>query len=116
MRKHTVKIAGIPYKVTMCKTWKDVSHDDLAGKNHAEICYLTHSIRVRTDTAPEMISRAFMHEVIHGVVAGYHIRELEDEESGGHCENAVDQLAVGICEALESIGIHVHSHLPGGSK
>lgn len=121
MRKGTVKIAGVPYKVVVTGTWKDVSHDDMADLNHAEICYLTHSIRVRGDAPKELVSRAFLHEVVHGVVAGLHIRELEDEETGGHNEIAVDQLAVGITEALESLGIDIYSHLPlpkakGGKK
>jgi hypothetical protein len=43
-----------------------------------------------------------MHEFIHGVFANLNV-EVPDEKQ----EVIVQQTAIGICEALESIGIHI---------
>jgi hypothetical protein len=112
MPRGSVTIGGIPYKVRLCHTWKDVSHDGLAGPAHAEISYLDCSIHVRADAPRELQAQAFIHEIIHGVIEGYKIRELMDEEEGGHYEHAVDQLATGLAEALRSLGVDLYRTLP----
>jgi len=49
-----------------------------------------------------------MHECLHGIVEHYKVRELVGE-GGGHLEAPIDQLATGICEVLESLGITLHT-------
>lgn len=114
MPKGSVIIGGIPYRVRMCSSWKDVSHDGMADTAHAEISFLDHSIHVRADAPKELQAHAFMHEIIHGVIEGYKVRELMDSEEGGHYEHAVDQLATGLSEALRSLGVDLSRTLPSG--
>lgn len=43
-----------------------------------------------------------MHEIVHGVVTNYSIQELRHPN-----EVAIDQLAIGIVEAIESMGLYL---------
>ena len=47
-----------------------------------------------------------MHEIVHGVVTNYSIQELR-HPNGDHNEVAIDQLAIGIVEAIESMGLYL---------
>lgn len=116
MPKGTVTIAGIPFRLKFCSTWKDVGHDGMAETLHGEISYLDHSIHVRSDASRELQVHTLLHEIIHGVIEGYKVRELLDEENGGHYEHAVDQLATGLAEALKSMGIDLTKVLPAEKR
>jgi hypothetical protein len=99
-----IKIGGIPYKIKTVKGELDVCHDGSGQKLWGQISYLQHSIRV-LKTSPERELRLVLHEVLHGIINEYNIRELMNDE-GEHKESPIDQLALGIAEVLESIGIN----------
>ena len=106
---NVVKIGGVPYTVTFVEDWRRVDHsEEETGFLRGQISYKKNSIRIDGDQTPEGQSRTLMHELIHGVVEHYKIRELMGDE-GGHLENPIDQLAVGVCEVLESLGIFLHA-------
>lgn len=100
-----IKIGGVPFKVTFLDSRREISHFETEGEPLlGEIVYSRGSIRVATDMPPELIRRVLMHEILHGVIDAYKISALKDANNV-HNEDAIDQLAVGLCEALESIGL-----------
>ena len=52
---------------------------------------------------PERELRSTIHEILHGIIHEYRVRELIDDK-GEHIEAPIDQLALGLAEVLESIG------------
>lgn len=68
-----------------------------------QICYEKHSIKYLA-SSPEQEMRTVLHEILHGIIANGAIRELM-EENGSHLETPINQLANGLAEALESMGI-----------
>lgn len=103
LTKTKILIGGLPFTVETVQTGLEVCHYG-SGKNlWGQICYEKQSIHV-LKTCPERELRTTIHEILHGIVNEYRIRELIDEK-GGHHEEAIDQLALGMAEVLESIGI-----------
>jgi hypothetical protein len=45
-----------------------------------------------------------IHEMLHGIIEHYQIRELMDE-TGNHSETAINQLSMGLAEVLKSLHI-----------
>lgn len=108
-----VVIGGVGFEIRWVRDADAVEHQsNLWG----QVCYGTHSIKIHADPPVERRERALLHELVHGVVSSYRIRELYDGES--QIEAAVVQLAVGLCEALNSLGIHlpVEEELPFTDK
>lgn len=102
-----LKVGGIDWRIVFTPTWHTVSNDPADSERHDGITEFHEcEIRVTGDVAEDRQRRILMHELIHAVTESYKIRELIDE-NGGHKELAVDQLAVGLCEALESLGIYL---------
>lgn len=97
-------IGGVPWKIVFTPTWRDVNlGTDEQGRNDGLTVFPEYSIRVAGDLPPAAQRRTLMHEILHAVVESYKIRELIEQD--GHAEVPIDQLATGLCEALESIGI-----------
>ena len=71
---------------------------------------MTHSIHVANDMVKEKQQLALVHEILHAIIAEYHIKELQDSE-GIHYEHVIDQLGLGICSVLKSL----HLEVPHGS-
>lgn len=107
MTTSSIMIAGMPFVVETVEKLSDVCHDDSGAKLWGQICYQRHSIRIARAT-PERELRSMLHEVLHGIIQEYRIRELMDE-NGNHLEFPIDQLSIGLAEALESVGISVLS-------
>lgn len=104
--KMTATIGGIPWTITFTPTWRDVTAGtDESGRHCGLTVFHDHSIRIAGDLPQAAQRRTLLHEIIHAVVECYQIRELI--ESDGHAEIPIDQLATGICEAMESIGIYL---------
>jgi len=103
-----IKIGGIPYEIETVETELDVCHDKSGEKLWGQICYLKHSIRV-LKTCPERELRLALHEILHGIINEFNIRELIGDD-GHHLESPIDQLALGIAEVLESIGVKQLKH------
>lgn len=105
------KIAGVSYSIAWVEDSKKVPHEEEDLSLYGEIHYTKGSIRIWSEMPEEKQRRVLMHEIIHGVVEGYKIRELRiNGGRDGHVEEAIDQLATGICEALEAMGIQIPTH------
>ncbi len=107
--KLKTKIGGVPYKVEYVDGWHRVSHyDEQEPGLRGEVAYRKFSIRVDSELPPERQRRTLVHEMLHAVVEAYGIRELRDAENR-HLEIPIDQLATGLCEALEGLGVELPS-------
>lgn len=87
-----VKIGGITYRVTQ----KAVVVPESRVIGH--ILYQERRIELQ-DTSPDVFLITLLHEILHGIVFGYAVRELRDE-NGNHLEDPINQLAAGLAEAL----------------
>ena len=98
-----IYIGGIPFEIETVETELGVCHDASGQSLWGQISYSKQSIRVLKSCPPREL-RLTIHEVLHGIINEYKIRELMDEK-GNHMETPIDQLTLGIAEVLESIGI-----------
>lgn len=99
-----VKICGVPYTATRVVDGKyRIDHDGNGDNLWGQISYSRHSIRIMA-SSPEQELRTLLHEVLHGIVENGGVRELIDGD-GRHMEAPINQLANGLAEALESLGI-----------
>lgn len=103
-----INICGIEYAVTAVNDAKDVCHDRSGKGLYGQIGYSKSSIRL-LKTNEDRMQQVLLHEIIHGVVDGMGIRELQ--EGAAHLEIPIEQLAVGLSMALKSMGIDVLSGL-----
>ena len=104
-------IGGVSYNVTFEKSRSKIADNEPLG----QIDYLSGKIQVFKKMSECRIRRALMHEIVHGVVTNYSIQELR-HTNGDHNEVAIDQLAIGIVEAIESMGLYLPTSdsQPGG--
>lgn len=103
----TAKVGGVPYKISWLP-WQLVNPGtDDCHRCHGITLFNEHEIRIAHDNPKEKQTRTLVHELLHCIVEEYKIRELVTD--GDHNEIAIDQLATGICEALESLNIHIPS-------
>jgi len=101
-----IKIGGVPYVIDRVEDRNKICHNDNKEINPDLLGQISHSkqsIRI-LKSSPERELRITLHEILHGVVDEYYIRELTDTD-GDHIEFAIIQLALGLAEALESVGI-----------
>lgn len=103
-----INICGIEYTVTAVNDTKDVCHDKSGKEMYGQIDYSKGSIRL-WNTKEDRMQQVLLHEILHGVIDGMGIRELQ--EGGSHLEMPIEQLAVGLSMALKSMGIDVLSGL-----
>lgn len=101
----TVKICGVPYMITRESDKFHVDHEGNGSKLWGQISYEKHSIRILA-SSPEQEMRTLLHEIIHGIIENGAIRELMDDHRN-HLEAPIDQLANGLAESLESIGVSI---------
>jgi len=97
-----LKICGVPHTVTIADSWITVDHDQNAENLRGQIHNFRHSIRIAGDAPIEQQRRVTWHEILHGIIAGMSIRELDGENEKNQ-EAPISQLALGIAEALESM-------------
>ena len=103
-----INICGIEYTVTAVNDTKDVCHDKSGKEMYGQIGYSKSSIRL-WKTNEDRMQQVLLHEILHGIVDGMGIRELQ--EGGSHLEIPIEQLAVGLSMALKSMGVDVLSGL-----
>lgn len=97
-----IKIWGIPYTITRVSSHKLVDHGGDNTSLWGQISYVDHSIRIAS--APkERELRSLLHEILHGLVQDGGLSTLK-KKNGGHHEEMIDQLALGLAEVLESLG------------
>jgi len=101
-----VKIGGIPYIIKIVEDRNKICHNDKEEINQnlsGEIDYSKQSIRI-LKTSPEHELRSILHIIIYSIITEYGIRELIDDNE--NClKSVINQLALGLAEVLESIGI-----------
>lgn len=99
-----VLICGIPFERRYANDSRLVDQDFNPRRLNGLINYEQHSITILSKNPVEAQRQTLMHEILHGVVDSLAIRELVGE-NGDHIEAPIKQLATGICEALESLGL-----------
>ena len=100
MSNFSLKIGGVPYQCARVGAG-EVDPED--PKKWGEFDGAKHSIRYVGDNSPERVLRTFLHEVCHAIAYEYSIREL----TGKSEENPIDQLAHGLAEVLEGLGVEL---------
>lgn len=103
MKPTRISIGGVRFTITRVKRALDVCHTKSGRKLWGEISYSKSSIRIQKDSKAREL-RSVLHEIIHGIVSEYQVRELMDDK-GDHLEFPIDQIALGLATALESLGI-----------
>ena len=99
----TVKVVGLPYGVDTVDDIKLVNPSDDGDILWGHTDFYTQRIRMFA-ACPERTLRTFLHELLHGIIGEGQIVEL-CKEGGTHLEPPIEQLANGLGEALESVGI-----------
>lgn len=100
-----ISIGGVPYQVSFLP-WKEVDHNSKAEHLFGQIDYLKHSIHIASDVPVEKQQLSLLHEVIHGIISEFHIKELQNEQ-GEHSEQAIDLLSLGLFTFLNSIKMEI---------
>lgn len=103
------KVGGVPYAISWLP-WQMVNPGtEDCHRCHGITLFNEHEIRIANGNPKEKQTRTLVHELLHCIVEEYKIRELVTD--GDHNEIAIDQLATGLCEALESICIELPSRV-----
>ena len=105
--KLVAKVGGVPYGITWLPWQLVTDNTHHTDRCHGITLFNEHEIRIANGNPKEKQTRTLVHELLHCIVEEYKIRELVTD--GDHNEIAIDQLATGICEALESLNIHLPS-------
>lgn len=95
-----VTIGGVSYDIVYEDTRKAIAPNKPIG----QIDYLKNKIQIYKHMTICRKRRSLMHEIVHGIIVGYHLKDLVHAD-GRHNEAAVDLLAIGIVEAIESLGL-----------
>lgn len=74
-----IQIGGVPFEIKRVKSEFDVCHDSSGQKLWGQISYSRQSIRVLKTCAKREL-RLTIHEILHGIINEYKIRELMDEK------------------------------------
>lgn len=104
-----IKVVGVPWIIKFYPSWMDVNPDFTSGERlYGVTIFDEHEIRIAGDAPVEKQHITVMHEIIHAITHEYGITPLE-KDGGGHDEKHVDLLAIGIVEALSSMGMTLPS-------
>jgi hypothetical protein len=104
MNSTKIKIGCTTYTITKVNDKNEISHDDnneTTSDLLGEISYSKQSIKI-LKTSPERELRSTLHEILHGIVMEYNVRELIDDNDE-HDELVIHQLSLGLAEVLESV-------------
>jgi hypothetical protein len=104
MNSTKIKIGYATYSIEKVDDKNKISHDDnneTTSDLLGEISYSKQSIKI-LKTSPERELRSTLHEILHGIVMEYNVRELIDDNDD-HDELVIHQLSLGLAEVLESV-------------
>jgi len=101
-----IKVCGLPFEVTGVDGGHLVSHNKERTDLYGEVSYTKESIQIDNTKSIEMMNQTFWHEVMHAIVERLSIRELINEDRS-HNEMAIDQIALGVFNVLQSIDARV---------
>jgi hypothetical protein len=100
-------LTGIPFTLALVASKAEVPHG--TGEKFpavGEINWDQHSLRVAGNLTRVEVNQNLLHELLHGVVRFYHVRELvRHGDPSDHSEPALDQLAAGLQEVLGCLGV-----------
>ncbi len=90
----TIKIGGHDYKIEVCpERDQSLTEEDWNGEHSSR----SHRIAVLSTLAPQLFSKVFMHEVLHGINAVYYHSKLEEE--------AAQSLSEGLLQVMEQLRV-----------
>lgn len=69
-----------------------------------------HTVRLYNSPVPGELGVTFYHELMHQIVDAYRVRTLR-EKDGTHNEDSIDALAIGLQEALSSLGVDITKYI-----
>lgn len=101
----SVLIGGVPYTIKYVPA-SEVCHKRKQKRLFGQISYTGHNINVSNETPKEKQQLTLLHEILHGIIAEYNIKELQNKD-GGHSESAIDQLSLGLFGVLNSLDLEV---------
>ncbi len=101
----SVHIGGVPYSIHYVPS-REVCHNRKKKRLFGQISYTGHSINVSNETPKEKQQLVLLHEILHGIIAEYNIKELQNKD-GEHAESAIDQLSLGLFGVLNSLDLEV---------
>jgi hypothetical protein len=103
MNSTKIKIGCMTYCIEKVDEQNMISHDDneTTSDSLGQISYSKQSIKI-LKTSPEREFRTILHEILHGIVMEYNVRELI-YDNGDHNELAINQLSMGLAEVFESV-------------
>jgi hypothetical protein len=103
MNSTKIKIGYATYTIEKVDDKNEINHDDseVTSDLLGEISYSKQSIKI-LKTSPERELRSTLHEILHGIVMEYNIRELIDDNDD-HDELVIHQLSLGLAEVLENV-------------
>jgi hypothetical protein len=118
MKKKTgtkIKVGGVKYTCYLCADPRALDPDvsESRGIRWGETDFFVHTLRLyNSPTDRPVVAVAFYHELVHAIVNEYHIKNMREvDDPANHNEDAVDLMAVGLKEAMESLGINILDHL-----
>ena len=103
-----VRVAGVPYTIVFSDDIRTVSVDRTDNSTLlGQTDYLGRTIRLyKAPNRTEERGIVFLHELVHAIVEAYSIDKMVDD-SGKHVEANIDRMAIGLYEALKSLGINI---------
>jgi hypothetical protein len=101
----SVLIGGVPYTIKYVPS-NEVCHKRKQKRLFGQISYTGHNINISNESPKEKQQLTLLHEILHGIIAEYNIKELQSK-SGGHSEAAIDQLSLGLFGVLNSLDLEV---------
>ena len=99
-----VSIGGIPYEFYLIP--EIMPEDEINAERIGEADNREYVIRVTNQGPPELVEQTFFHELLHAIAHIYRIAEL-NRPTDEHIDDVIDLLALGLVNALRSVGVHV---------
>jgi len=101
-----VQVGGTSFTIILEDSIRDVSLEDGASLRLGEIRYKEKEIAIYNSPDDGEFNISIYHELTHAIVNAHHIRSIR-EKDGSHDEDSVDRFAMGLQEALSSLGINI---------
>lgn len=102
-----VKVGGLSYKIKLLSDTRLVGTNGNKGRQLlGETAYMRQELRIYTKGEPTLTEQTFYHELVHAIVNAHKIRDMQDDDDK-HNEDNIDRMAMGLQEALSSMGIHL---------
>ena len=105
-----VKVGGTYFKIVHRPDPRALDPNAVAAHTTSwcwgETDYSARTIRLWDGADKDVRAVTFYHELAHAIVDAYHIKSMRNED-GTHDEDNIDRLAVGLKEAMQSLGVDI---------